>query len=190
MMNTEYAKTEELQGEWYLLDARDKVLGRFASEVASALRGKHKASFSPHQECGDFIIVLNADKVRLTGDKRNAKKYYRYSTRPGHKKEISFEELNEKKPGEALRLAVRGMLPKNILGRKQLAKLKLYVGEEHPHHAQQPSPLGFDAKGRIVFPKPGPRKVVAKKTETPAAPQAAVAPKVEGAKEEAAPKDA
>ena len=152
-MTTRYAQTKELKGEWYLLDASDRVLGRLASGVAAMLRGKHKPSFSPHQDCGDFVVVLNAGKVRLSGNKAKAKEYYRYSTRPGHKKKLSYEQLSEKKPGEALRLAVKGMLPKNHLGRKMLSKLKIYSGNAHPHQAQNPSPLSFDARGGLVPPK-------------------------------------
>ncbi len=144
---------QEKTEEWYLLDAQDCVLGRFASEVAVLLRGKHRPYYSPHQECGDFIVVLNVEKIRLTGNKEKDKKYYRYSRQPGHKKERGYQELNEKKPGEALRLAVRGMLPKTHLGRKMLQNLRIYVGEEHPHQAQQPSLLSFNDKGRVVIPK-------------------------------------
>jgi large subunit ribosomal protein L13 len=168
--------------EWYLLDAQDRILGRLASELASILRGKHKPTFSPHRGGGDFIVVLNAEKVRLTGNKAKDKKYFRYSTRPGHKKEMNFEELNEKKPGEALRLAVRGMLPKNHLGRELLKRLKVYAGADHPHQAQQPSLLSFSAKGTVVVPKASQAKAKPQQAETvaPAAEKAeTVAPAAE-----------
>ena len=162
MMTTQFIQPHKAKQEWYLLDARDRVLGRLASEVAAILRGKHKAYYSPDQDHGDFVVVLNADKVRLTGKKRESKKYYRFSRMPGHKKEVSFEQLEGKKPGEALRLAVRGMLPKTSLGRKILGKLKIYAGEAHPHEAQQPSPLSFDGKGKVVWPKSLPSQMKAK----------------------------
>jgi len=135
------AKEHEVDKKWYLVDAENKVLGRLAAEIARRLRGKHKPIFTPHADTGDFIVVVNADKVRLTGRKLDKKNYYRYSGYIGGLKETSARKQLISKPEEVLRLAVRGMLPKNSLGRRQLKKLKIYIGADHPHEAQQPETL-------------------------------------------------
>lgn len=141
-MNRTYsAKEEEIEKKWFIVDAEDKVLGRLASEVARRLRGKHKPVFTPHADTGDYIIVINAEKIRLTGNKLDKKMYYRYSGYMGGLKEISARKQLAKKPEELIKHAVKGMLPKNSLGRRQGKKLKVYAGPEHPHEAQQPEPL-------------------------------------------------
>nr|MBC8176802.1 50S ribosomal protein L13 [Candidatus Desulfacyla euxinica] len=122
---------------WYLVNAENKILGRLATQIAMRLRGKHKPIFTPHADTGDFIVVINAEKVSLTGKKWDKKIYYRHSGYVGGLKEISAKKLLEKKPEDVLRFAVRGMLPKNSLGRRQLKKLKIYTGSDHPHQAQQ-----------------------------------------------------
>ena len=136
-MKTFVAKEKEVEKNWYLVDAKDKILGRLATQIAVRLRGKHKPIFTPHADTGDFIVVINAEKVSLTGRKLNNKIYYRHSGYLGGLKEISAKKLLEKKPEDVLRFAVRGMLPKNSLGRRQLKKLKIYTGPEHPHKTQQ-----------------------------------------------------
>ncbi len=141
-MNRTYsAKEIEIEKKWFIVDAQDKVLGRLASEVARRLRGKHKPVFTPHNDTGDYIIVVNAEKIRLTGNKLDQKMYYRYSGFMGGLKEISARKQLAKKPEELIKHAVKGMLPKNSLGRRQGKKLKVYVGPKHPHEAQQPEPL-------------------------------------------------
>jgi large subunit ribosomal protein L13 len=140
-MKTFVANEAELDKKWYLVDAENKVLGRLASQIASRLRGKHKAVFTPHADTGDFIVVINAEKVTITGSKATNKVYYRHTGYVGGLKEITAEKLLAKKPAEVLRLAVKGMLPKNSLGRRQLRKLKIYAGSEHPHEAQKPEKL-------------------------------------------------
>ena len=142
-MKTFMAKPGEVERKWYVVDATDLVLGRLASNVAAVLRGKNKPIFTPNVDTGDFVIVINADKVRLTG-KKLEQKYYRYHTGYiGGLKEIQYKDMMEKKPVLALELAVKGMLPKNSLGRKMFKKLKVYAGSEHPHAAQQPVELKF-----------------------------------------------
>ncbi|MBW1780841.1 MAG: 50S ribosomal protein L13 [Deltaproteobacteria bacterium] len=136
-MKTFVAKEQEVKKNWYLVNAENKVLGRLAAQVATRLRGKHKPIFTPHADTGDFIVVINAEKVVLTGKKWNNKIYYRHTGYIGGLKQISAKKLLEKKPEDVLRFAVRGMLPKNSLGRRQLKKLKIYAGPEHPHQAQQ-----------------------------------------------------
>jgi len=136
-MKTYVAKEQEVHKKWYLVDARDKVVGRLASRIAHRLRGKHKPIFTPHTDTGDFIVVINADKVTFTGRKWDNKVYYRHSGYIGGLKQRRAKELLEKKPEDILRFAVKGMLPKNSLGRRQLKKLKIYAGSEHPHEAQQ-----------------------------------------------------
>ena len=136
-MKTFVAKEKEVKKNWYLVDAENKILGRLAAQIAMRLRGKHKPIFTPHADTGDFIVVINAEKVSLTGRKWNNKIYYRHSGYIGGLKEISAKKLLEKKPEDVLRFAVKGMLPKNSLGRRQLKKLKIYAGSEHPHQAQQ-----------------------------------------------------
>ena len=138
MTRTFTPKAAEVTREWVVIDATDVVLGRLASHAAALLRGKHKATFANHIDSGDFVIVINADKVALTGQKLQKKMAYRHSGYPGGLKAVSYEELLEKNPIRAVEKAVRGMLPKNSLGRQQLSKLKVYAGAEHPHAAQQP----------------------------------------------------
>jgi len=140
-MKTYQAKKEELKYQWYLVNAEGKVLGRLASELAKVLRGKHKPTFTPYLDTGDFVVVVNAEKVGLTGKKLKDKIYYRHTGYPGGIKEVSAEKLLAKKPTELIRRAVKGMLPKNSLGRQMLRKLKVYAGPNHPHKAQNPVPL-------------------------------------------------
>ena len=140
-MKTFSAKDSEVQRDWYVIDATDKVLGRVASEGAHRLRGKHKPEFTPHVDTGDFIIVINASKLRVTGNKMTDKKYYRHSGFPGGIYETSFEKMQQRFPGRALEKAVKGMLPKGPLGYAMIKKLKVYADETHPHSAQQPKPL-------------------------------------------------
>ena len=135
------ANKTDVRGKWYLVDANGAVLGRLASTVASRLRGKHNPLFTPHMDTGDWVIVINADKVILTGRKWDQKKYYRHSGYIGGLKEIPAKKLVEKRPEDLVRFAVKGMLPKNRLGRKLYKKLKVYAGEQHPHQAQQPEVL-------------------------------------------------
>ena len=141
MTRTYTPKAGEAQREWLIIDATDVVLGRLASQTAILLRGKHKPTFAPHVDVGDFVIIINADKVALTGAKVEQKKAYRHSGFPGGLKSQSYTELLAKSPEKAVEKAVRGMLPKNTLGRAQLSKLKVYAGGEHPHAAQQPQPF-------------------------------------------------
>ena len=136
-MKTFVAKEQDVEKKWYLVDAKDKILGRLATQIAMRLRGKHKPIFTQHADTGDFIVVINADKVKLTGRKWDQKIYYRHSGYIGGLKEITAKKLLEKKPEDLLRFAVKGMLPKNSLGRRQIKKLKIYAGTEHPHQAQQ-----------------------------------------------------
>lgn len=140
-MKTFVAKEAGIDKKWYLVDAENKVLGRLASQIARRLRGKHKPVFTPHADTGDFIVVINAEKVTMTGAKSGQKIYYRHSGYVGGLKEITAEKLLEKKPERLIRSAVKGMLPKNSLGRRQLKKLKVYAGSEHPHEAQKPEKL-------------------------------------------------
>jgi large subunit ribosomal protein L13 len=140
-MKTVSAKKEEVQHEWYLVDATDKILGRLATQIANVLRGKNKPIFTPHVDTGDFIIVTNAEKVKLTGKKLENKRYYRHSGYPGGFRVRTAQEVLNKKPEDLIMLAVKGMLPKNRLGSKLLTKLKVYAGKAHPHEAQQPKVL-------------------------------------------------
>ena len=144
MTRTYTPKAGEAQREWLVIDATDVVLGRLASHAAALLRGKHKATFAPHVDMGDFVIIVNAEKVALTGQKLQKKMAYRHSGYPGGLTAVSYEELLDKNPVRAVEKAIRGMLPKNSLGRQQLSKLKVYVGAEHPHAAQQPTPYTLD----------------------------------------------
>lgn len=144
MTRTFTPKAAEVTREWVVIDATDVVLGRLASHAAALLRGKHKATFANHIDSGDFVIVINADKVALTGQKLQKKMAYRHSGYPGGLKAVSYEELLEKNPVRAVEKGVRGMLPKNSLGAAQLKKLKVYRGAEHPHGAQQPTAYTFD----------------------------------------------
>jgi large subunit ribosomal protein L13 len=133
-------KDSDITRQWHVIDATDVVLGRLASHVAVLLRGKHKPIFAPHVDTGDFVVVINADKIALSGDKLQDKRAYRHSGYPGGLRSVSYGELMEKHPERAVEKAVRGMLPKNTLGRKSLTKLKVYAGPDHPHKAQQPKP--------------------------------------------------
>ncbi|MFZ4893364.1 50S ribosomal protein L13 [Plantibacter sp. Mn2098] len=144
MTRTYSPKASEIQHDWIIIDAADVVLGRLASQAAALLRGKHKATFAPHLDMGDFVIIVNADKVALTGSKALQKKAYRHSGYPGGLTAVTYSELLEKNPVRAVEKAIRGMLPKNTLGANQLKKLKVYTGGEHPHAAQQPKPFNFD----------------------------------------------
>lgn len=143
-MKTFSAKAHEVKRDWFVIDASDKVLGRIATEIARRLRGKHKAEYTPHVDTGDFIVVTNAAKVTVTGRKHKEKMYYHHSGFPGGIKSISFDKLQEKNPVRAIELAVKGMLPKNPLGREMYRKLKVYAGNEHPHAAQQPKQLEIE----------------------------------------------
>ncbi len=136
-------KKEEVKRNWYIVDAKGKVLGRLASQIAQRLRGKHRPDFTPNVDSGDFIIVINAEKIRLTGRKLDKKIYWRHSGYMGGLKLTPARKMLETKPEEVIRLAVKRMLPKNRLGRKMLKKLKIYRGENHPHQAQKPQPLEF-----------------------------------------------
>jgi large subunit ribosomal protein L13 len=140
-MKTFDIKKEEVARNWCLIDAGDKILGRVAAEIASRLRGKHKPIFSPYTDTGDFVVVINAEKIALTGKKLDDKMYHHYSGYPGGLKSISAGKLLKKKPEDVIRIAVKGMLPKNSLGRMMLKKLKIYAGNKHPHEAQQPKAL-------------------------------------------------
>lgn len=140
-MRTFSPKPNDVERQWYVIDATDVVLGRLASQVATLLRGKHKPIFAPHVDTGDFVIVINAEKIALSGNKLEQKKAYRHSGYPGGLRAVSYGELMEKRPDRAVEKAVRGMLPKNALGRKMAKKLKVYAGGEHPHQAQQPVPF-------------------------------------------------
>jgi large subunit ribosomal protein L13 len=142
-MKTEVAKLENVKRDWYLVDAQDLVLGRLASEVANILRGKNKAIYTPSVDTGDFVIVVNAEKIALTGRKMADKVYYSHSGFPGGLKEITAGKLLDKKPEDVIKKAVKGMLPKNKLSRHMLKKLKIYAGANHPHDAQQPKNLEF-----------------------------------------------
>lgn len=142
-MKSYMAKANEVERKWYVIDAEGKVLGRLASEIASVLRGKKKPIFTPHVDCGDFVIVINADKVVLTGDKLNQKIHAYHTGYPGGRKEIVYSEMIEKRPEKVIELAVKGMLPKSRLGRQMIKKLKVYAGAEHPHAAQSPEVYEF-----------------------------------------------
>ncbi len=142
-VKTESARNEDVTRTWYVVDATDQTLGRMASEIARILRGKHKPSFTPHVDVGDFVIVINAEKIHVTGNRLNDKMYYRHSGYPGGLRSASLKEMLAKKPEFVTREAIRGMLPKGPLGRQMLKKLKVYAGPEHPHEAQQPEPLSF-----------------------------------------------
>ena len=140
-MKTFSAKPQDIKRDWYVVDATDRVLGRLASQIALRLRGKHKVIFTPHMDTGDFIVVTNVDKLRVTGNKADDKLYHRHSGYPGSIRTTSFGEMQARYPGRALEKAVRGMLPKGPLGYAMLKKLKYYSGAAHPHSAQQPKPL-------------------------------------------------
>ena len=140
-MKTHAVKADEIRRDWFVLDAEGKILGRLASQVAHVLKGKHKPIYSPHLDTGDHVVVVNVDKIRVTGRKAEDKRYFSHSMYPGGLSWTSYGEMREQKPERILRLAVRGMLPKNRLGRAMIRKLKIYTGSEHPHTAQMPKPL-------------------------------------------------
>jgi len=142
-MKTFSAKPETVERDWFIVDATNKTLGRMASEIAHRLRGKHKPEYTAHVDTGDYVVVINAEKVRVTGAKAKDKMYYSHSGYPGGLKSISFEKLIDKVPERVIQLAVKGMLPKNPLGRAMFKKLKVYAGSEHPHAAQQPQELNI-----------------------------------------------
>lgn len=143
-MKTISIKPEEVQREWWVVDAEGKTLGRLATQIATILRGKHKPYYTPHVDCGDYVIVINAEKVAVTGNKLDQKMYYRHSGYPGGLKQRTLREQLQRHPELVIEKAVKGMLPKNRLGRKMFKKLKVYAGPEHPHQAQQPKPLELD----------------------------------------------
>jgi large subunit ribosomal protein L13 len=140
-MKTYVATPADRQRDWYVVDAEGRTLGRLATQIAETLRGKRKPQYTPHCDVGDFVVVVNAEKVAVTGDKREKKRYYRHSGYPGGIRSRTLEEMLDRKPEDVIRLAVKGMLPRNKLARKQMLKLKIYAGPEHPHAAQQPQPL-------------------------------------------------
>jgi large subunit ribosomal protein L13 len=142
-MKTFSAKAGEVNRDWYVVDASDKTLGRLASEIAHRLRGKHKPEYTPHVDTGDYIVVINAEKVRVTGKKASDKVYHHHTGYPGGLKSITFEKLIDKAPERVIQGAVKGMLPRNPLGRAMFKKLKVYAGSEHPHAAQQPQALNI-----------------------------------------------
>ena len=142
-MKSYMAKADEIERKWYVIDAEGKVLGRLAAEIASVLRGKKKPIFTPHVDCGDFVIVINADKVVLTGNKLNQKIHAYHTGYPGGRKEVVYAEMMAKRPEKVIELAVKGMLPKSRLGRQMIKKLKVYAGAEHPHAAQSPEVYEF-----------------------------------------------
>ena len=139
-MKSYMARPLSVERKWHLVDAEGRTLGRLATEIATVLRGKNKPQYTPHVDTGDFVVVVNADRIVVTGKKAEQKVYRRHSQRPGGLKEVSYEQMLERKPEEILRNAVRGMMPKTRLGRQQFRKLKLYAGPEHPHEAQNPQP--------------------------------------------------
>jgi large subunit ribosomal protein L13 len=142
-MNTYSVKAGEIERRWFVVDAQGKVLGRLATEVARILRGKHKPIYTPHLDTGDFVVIVNAEGIRLTGRKEEQKTYFRHTGYMGHEKHIPFQRMKAKSPERILELAVKGMLPKNALGREMYKKLRVYAGAEHPHVAQRPEPLNF-----------------------------------------------
>lgn len=143
---TKFIKPEDADRKWYLVDAKDQVLGRLATKIASVIRGKNKPLFTPNMDTGDFVVVINADKIRLTGKREELKKYIRHSGYPGGQKITSLTEMRSKKPEFIIHQAVKGMLPKTRLGNKLITKLKVYTGEEHPHKAQKPELLSLTEK--------------------------------------------
>lgn len=144
-MKTYTANSNDRDRRWYVIDAEGKTLGRLSTQIADLLRGKRKPTFTPHVDMGDFVIVINAEKVSVTGRKRTEKLYHRHSGYPGGLKTRTFEEMIERKPEDVIRLAVKGMLPRNRLSRRQITKLKIYAGPDHPHAAQAPETLEIDA---------------------------------------------
>src|SRR3954463_871136 len=145
VMKTYVATPADRERNWYVVDATGQTLGRLATQIANALRGKRKPTYTPHIDVGDFVIVVNAERIEVTGNKRAAKRYYRHSGYPGGLKSRTLQEMLDRRPEEVIRRAVKGMLPRNRLGRKQLTKLKVYAGPDHPHAAQQPKPMEIEA---------------------------------------------
>jgi len=145
-MKTYVAKPTDRERNWLVVDATGQTLGRLATQIADALRGKRKAEYTPHIDTGDFVVVINAEKITVTGNKRSDKKYYRHSGYPGGLKVRTFEEQMARRPEEIIRMAVKGMMPRNRLARKQLTKLKVYAGPEHPHQAQKPQPMEIESQ--------------------------------------------
>jgi large subunit ribosomal protein L13 len=143
-MRTWTYRPGSVEREWYVIDAQDLILGRLATRVASILRGKHRPQYTPHADCGDHVIIINAEKIRVTGRKEAQKNYYRHSQYPGGLKTITLEKQREKHPERIIEAAVKGMLPKNSLGRKIIKKMNVYAGDQHPHIAQQPKTLSLD----------------------------------------------
>lgn len=143
-MRTWTIRPGDIEREWYVIDASDAVLGRLATKVATILRGKHRPQYTPHADCGDHVIVVNAEKVRVTGRKEDQKVYHRHTGYPGGLKSTGLKDMREKHPERIIEAAIRGMLPKNPLGRKMYLKLKVYAGDQHPHTAQQPKTLSTD----------------------------------------------
>ena len=143
-MKTYMAKPQEVKQKWWLVDGTDKVVGRLATDIAMILMGKHRPTYTPHVDTGDFVVVVNAEKIQVTGNKRTEKRYYRHSGYPGGLKSRTFDEMIARRPEEVIRLAVKGMLPHNPLGRQMARKLKVYAGSEHPHQAQSAKPLELD----------------------------------------------
>ncbi|MDE0753128.1 MAG: 50S ribosomal protein L13 [Woeseiaceae bacterium] len=144
-MKTFSAKSEDVRRDWFVVDATNKTLGRLSTEIARRLRGKHKPEYTPHVDTGDYIVVVNAEKVRVTGNKMKDKMYHRYTGYVGNLKSMSLEKLMSETPERAIQYAVKGMMPRNPLGRKMLSKLRVFVGPEHTHEAQQPIPLEINA---------------------------------------------
>ena len=138
-------RASEIERNWYVVDASGQTLGRLATQIANALRGKRKPTYTPHIDVGDFVIVVNAEQIQVTGNKRQDKRYYRHSGYPGGLRSRTFEEMQARRPEEIIRLAVKGMMPRNRLARKQLTKLKIYAGPEHPHAAQRPKQIDVEA---------------------------------------------
>lgn len=143
---TKFIRTEDADKKWYLVDAKDQILGRLASKVARIIRGKNKAIFTPNMDTGDFVVVVNADKVKVTGKRETLKQYIRHSGYPGGQKITNIQDMLVRKPEFVFENAVKGMLPKNRLGKKLIKKLKVYAGENHPHDAQKPEPISFMEK--------------------------------------------
>jgi large subunit ribosomal protein L13 len=141
---TKFLKKDQLSSNWYEIDAKNAVVGRLATVISKIIRGKNKTTFTPHMDDGDFVVVKNIEQIKFTGNKFQNKKYYRHTGHPGGIKETTPENLAKKKPGEALKLAVKRMLPGGVLGKKQLTKLKIYVGNDHPHSAQNPQVIQLD----------------------------------------------
>ena len=141
IVKTVSAREQDVQRDWYVVDAQGQTLGRLATQVATLLRGKHKPYYTPHVDCGDYVVVVNAEKIHVTGNKMTQKIYYRHSGYPGGLKQVTLRDQLQKYPGRVVEQAVRGMLPKNRLGRRMFKKLKVYAGPDHPHQAQQPKPV-------------------------------------------------